>query len=60
MNKGYEPKSTKTMKAVAANVVLDTCCEPACGMTILVEKEEKESHRQNRCMACIMLMKMRA
>jgi hypothetical protein len=48
------------MKAVGAGLVVDTCCEAACGMTILVEKADKENHRQNRCTACMMLMKMRS
>jgi len=51
-------KSTKTMKAVESNVTITECCEPKCGMTILVEKDEVAQGRKTRCMACVMQSKM--
>jgi hypothetical protein len=53
------PKLTTPNHAMDDSVVLDACCEPDCRIPILVDKEDKESHRQNRCMACVMRAKLR-
>lgn len=51
-------RSTKTMKAVEANMTLTECCEVDCRMTIMVEKEEMNQGRKTRCMACVMKAKL--
>lgn len=56
--RSYEPKTTTSMKAVGAGMVADTCCEPDCGMSILVEPEEKD-RGTNRCISCMMRAKLR-
>lgn len=53
-------KVTKQMKTVTNDLVMDTCAEPDCGMTIMVEKSDKEHHRKSRCVACLMRTKMRS
>lgn len=53
-----EPKVTRKMQAVNPNLVVETCCEPECATTILVDKDEKASGRQVRCVACMMRMKI--
>lgn len=55
----FNPKSTKAMKAVNESMVMDVCAEKNCGITIYVDKEDKDNHRKNRCMACIMRSKLR-
>lgn len=58
MKTEYQPKSTKKMQAVDCNLVQDSCSEKECGMTILVDKEDKAAGRKSRCMACLMRAKM--
>jgi hypothetical protein len=36
----------------------DQCAEIGCGMTILVDKEDKEQGRRSRCVACLMRNKL--
>lgn len=56
----YNTKSTKTMKAVQADVTISECCETDCKMTVLVEKSELAQGRKIRCTACMMKAKMYA
>jgi hypothetical protein len=57
MNKGYKTNSTKSMKAVCANMELAHCCEPDCQMSIMVDKEDLAEGRALRCVACTMRKK---
>jgi len=41
-----------------ANLVEDYCAEPSCRMSILVEKDDKQTGRKNLCTACLMRQKM--
>jgi hypothetical protein len=51
---------TRRIKRVdVEDLVLDRCCETDCFVTIMVEKNEKDSGRQNRCTACMMRNKLR-
>ena len=58
MNTNRMNRSTKTMKAVEANMILTECCESDCRMTIMAEKDEVAQGRKTRCMACMMKFKM--
>lgn len=59
MNKDYSTKSTKSMKAVAADLTVGECCETDCKMTIIMEKNEVAQGRKVRCTACTMKNKIR-
>lgn len=52
-----EPRVTKTNIEVDKSLAMDICCEPDCGMSIMVEKGDKEKGRKSRCTACIMRAK---
>ncbi len=49
----FETKSTKTFKAVDANLTITECAEPTCQVTMLVEKDEIAMGRKHRCIACV-------
>lgn len=49
---------TRTDLRAFPNLVEDTCSDPNCGMTILVEQDHKQQGRKSRCMSCIMRAKM--
>lgn len=53
-------KLTKTDLEIDKNLTLDACCEVDCGISIMVDKIEKESARKSRCIACMMRLKMGA
>jgi hypothetical protein len=58
MSADYKRAVTRSDMQSFANLVEDSCSEPGCGMTILVEKDEKERGRKSRCTSCIMRSKM--
>lgn len=58
MERNLQNRVTKKLRAVDSDLVQDTCSERDCGMTILVEQEDKESGRKSRCTACLMRAKM--
>lgn len=58
MSMSYKTRATKSEMEAVANLAEDTCSEPSCGMTILVDKEDKAAGRKSRCMACLMRTKM--
>lgn len=41
-----------------ANLAEDVCSDPACGMTILVDKDLKEQGRKSYCSACLIRNKL--
>lgn len=53
-----ELKITARMEALNATLDTDICCETDCGVTILVDKNDKKQGRQQRCTACLMRLKM--
>ncbi len=53
-----ETRVTKTNMEVEQNLVLDTCSEPDCGISIMVERDDKVAGRKFRCTACLMRTKM--
>lgn len=59
MERNMQTRVTKSMEAVNNNLVADVCCEPDCGITLLVDKDEKAQGRKQRCTACTMRMKLR-
>lgn len=52
-----EPRVTKTNIEVDKSLVMDVCCENDCGMSIMVDKRDKDMGRKSRCTACIMRAK---
>jgi len=57
MNK-HQPLVTKRMEAVNENMVMDTCSEPKCGVTIWVDKDLKAQGRKSRCTSCLIREKI--
>jgi hypothetical protein len=57
MDTDFKTRATVKMSAFT-NMVEDTCSEPGCEMTILVEKDLKEQGRKSRCVACLMRSKL--
>lgn len=55
----YTTRSTKSMKAVAADFVMGECCEPDCKMSLILEKNDLAHGRKVRCTACLMKSKLR-
>lgn len=53
-----ETRSTKSTLEAAKDLALDECSEPDCGITIMVDKADKEAGRKFRCTACLMRMKL--
>lgn len=58
MSVEYKRAVTRSDMESFANLVEDTCADPLCGMTIMVDKDMKEQGRKSRCMSCIMRTKM--
>lgn len=59
MNKvNYKQCATKTEMEAVSNLVEDTCADPKCGMTILVDKDLKDKGRKSHCTACLMRHKL--
>ena len=58
MSIDYRRTATKSEMECVANLAEDICSEPACGMTILVDKDLKEQGRKSLCTACLMRLKM--
>jgi hypothetical protein len=58
MNK-MEAKITRSMEAIDANLDLSNCCEPDCGISIVVDKDDIAQGRKQRCTACLMRLKLR-
>jgi hypothetical protein len=58
MERNTQNRVTKKFRAIESDLVQDICSEPACGMTILVEKEDKTKGRKSRCMSCLMRAKV--
>ena len=56
-NMNTNTKVTKSTLEVDKTLAMGTCCEPDCGMSILVDKSDKDSGRQVRCTACLMRVK---
>lgn len=54
----YETKVTRKLKAVNPNLTVATCCESDCQTTILIDKDEGDTGRATRCVACAMRMKL--
>ena len=54
-----ETKVTKTDLEIDNSMVLDTCCESGCGISVMVEKDMKEAGRKTRCTACLMRLKLK-
>jgi hypothetical protein len=50
-------KVTKSTFEIDKTLAMGTCCEPDCGMSILVDKSDQEGGRQVRCTACLMRVK---
>jgi hypothetical protein len=48
------PRVTKTEMAAVNDLAEDTCSEPGCGITIMVEKDFKLQGRKSRCISCLM------
>lgn len=59
MKTNHSTKSTKTMRAVEADMTLTECCEPDCKIPLMLEKSEMAQGRKNRCLACTMKFKIR-
>jgi hypothetical protein len=55
----YQPKVTKSMRAVEDDLALGNCCETDCGISIIVDKDDVAQGRKQRCIACLMRLKMR-
>lgn len=55
----YKQNVTKTEMESVSNLAEDTCDEPGCGMTILVDKDLKERGRKSRCVSCLMKSKLK-
>jgi hypothetical protein len=55
----YESKVTKRMQAFESDLTIDVCSEQDCTATFLVEKAEKVAGRKQRCIACLMRIKLR-
>lgn len=49
---------TKTNIEVERNLALDVCSEKDCGISIMVDKKDKEAGRKSRCTACLMRTKL--
>lgn len=47
------------MRAVDTSLDLSACCEPDCGISIVVDKDNIVQGRQQRCTACLMRLKLR-
>ena len=58
MERNPQTRVTRKLRAIESDLVQDTCSEPACGMTILVEKDDKAKGRKSRCTACLMRAKI--
>lgn len=54
----YKSRATVTSMRAITNLVEDTCSEANCGMTILVDKQDKENGRRSQCMSCLMRNKI--
>jgi len=50
---------TRQIQKLDDDLELDTCVEPDCFVTIMVEKNDKIQGRQNRCTSCMMRNKLR-
>lgn len=58
MDTDFKNRVTRSDLHAVSNLVEDTCSEPGCAMTILVDRDLKEQGRKSRCMACIMRNKI--
>lgn len=54
----YRQRATKSEMEAVSNLVEDTCADPNCGMTILVDKDLKEKGRKSHCISCLMRHKL--
>lgn len=54
-----ELKATDRSFQLDNSVCLTTCCEPECRISILIEKDMKNSNIQTRCVSCLMTHKLR-
>ena len=54
----YKERATVTTLRAVTNLAEDTCSEPGCEMTILVDKHDKEQGRGSQCTSCLMRNKI--
>jgi hypothetical protein len=58
MSDDYKNRTTRRDLQSFANLAEDVCSEPGCGMTILVDKDDKERGRKCHCVSCLMRNKL--
>ena len=51
-------KKTVTELEAATNLVQDKCSHPKCGVTILVDRNDKIHGRKSLCTSCLMRQKL--
>lgn len=58
MSADYQTRTTRRDLHSFANLAEDVCSEPGCGMTIIVDKDDKEAGRKSHCVSCLMRNKL--
>lgn len=58
MDVDFKNRVTRNDLRAMANLVEDSCSEAGCGMTILVDKSQKEQGHKSQCMSCIIRAKL--
>ena len=60
MSIDYRRTLTRPEMETLSDLVEDKCANPKCGITIMVDRHDKESGRKSRCVSCVVRAKIAA